>query len=116
MRRTEDPRLLAGRGQYVDDITVPKMIEAAVLRSPMAHARITGIDVSRARELPGVFDVITGRDLAAVAGEQPVIWFPIPTSGSRAPTRWPSTASAGSGRRSRPWWRSTATWPRTRWS
>jgi len=78
VRRTEDPRLLAGRGQYVDDVTVPKMIEAAVLRSPLAHARITGIDVSRARELPGVFDVITGRDLAAVAGEQPVIWFPIP--------------------------------------
>lgn len=78
VRRTEDPRLLAGRGRYVDDVTVPKMIEAAVLRSPMAHARITSIDVSAARELPGVFDVLTGTDLAAVAGEQPVIWFPIP--------------------------------------
>jgi carbon-monoxide dehydrogenase large subunit len=78
VRRTEDPRLLAGRGQYIDDLTVPKMIEAAVLRSPMAHARITSIDVSRARELPGVFDIITGEDLAAVAGQQPVIWLPIP--------------------------------------
>jgi carbon-monoxide dehydrogenase large subunit len=78
LRRTEDPRLLAGRGEYVDDLTVPKMIEAAVLRSPMAHARITSIDVSRARELPGVFDVITGNDLAALAGRQPVIWLPIP--------------------------------------
>ena len=78
VRRTEDPRLLAGRGQYVDDLTVPKMIEAAVLRSPVAHARITSIDVSQARALPGVFDVITGQDLAAVAGQQPVIWTPIP--------------------------------------
>ncbi|MCE0762461.1 xanthine dehydrogenase family protein molybdopterin-binding subunit [Pseudonocardia kujensis] len=77
IRRTEDPRLLAGRGQYVDDVTVPKMIEAAVLRSPLAHARITGIDVSRARELPGVFDVLVGEELAAVAGPQPVIWTPI---------------------------------------
>lgn len=78
MRRTEDPKLLAGRGQYVDDLTVPKMIEGAILRSPHAHARITGIDVSRARALPGVFDVLTGPELAAVAGQQPVIWFPIP--------------------------------------
>jgi aerobic carbon-monoxide dehydrogenase large subunit len=78
IRRTEDPRLLAGRGQYLDDITVPKMLEAAVLRSPVAHGRIVSIDVTRARELPGVFDVITGRDLAEVAGPQPVIWYPIP--------------------------------------
>ncbi|GEL16562.1 xanthine dehydrogenase family protein molybdopterin-binding subunit [Pseudonocardia asaccharolytica] len=78
VRRTEDPRLLAGRGQYIDDVTVPKMIEAAVLRSPLAHARITNIDVSRARAHPGVFDVLTGQDLATVAGQQPVIWFPIP--------------------------------------
>ncbi|MCU1630997.1 MAG: Carbon-monoxide dehydrogenase (acceptor) [Pseudonocardia sp.] len=78
IRRTEDPRLLAGRGQYIDDVTVPKMLQAAVLRSPHPHARITGIDTSRARALPGVFDVITGQDLAAVADQQPVIWFPIP--------------------------------------
>lgn len=78
MRRTEDPRLLAGRGQYVDDITVPKMIEGAILRSPHAHARIVSIDTAKARALPGVFDVITGTELAALAGQQPVIWFPIP--------------------------------------
>jgi carbon-monoxide dehydrogenase large subunit len=78
VKRTEDPRLLAGRGQYIDDISVPRMLEAAVLRSPLAHAKITNIDVSRALELPGVFDVITGQDLAKVAGKQPVIWHPIP--------------------------------------
>jgi carbon-monoxide dehydrogenase large subunit len=78
VKRTEDPRLLAGRGQYLDDISVPRMLEAAVLRSPLAHARIRRIDVSRALALPGVFDVITGADLAEVAGVQPVIWLPIP--------------------------------------
>lgn len=77
-RRTEDPRLLAGRGQYIDDLAVPKMIEAAILRSPVPHAVITSIDTSAARALPGVFDVITGQDLAVLAGEQPVIWLPIP--------------------------------------
>ena len=83
VRRKEDPRLLSGHGQYLDDISVPRMLEAAVLRSPYAHAHITGIDVSEARALPGVFDVITGQDLAAVANEQPIIWQPIP--GQRMP-------------------------------
>lgn len=78
MRRTEDPRLLAGRGEYIDDITLPKMIEAAVLRSPFAHAKILSIDVSAALAHPGVFDVITGAELVDLAGEQPVIWFPLP--------------------------------------
>ena len=76
--RREDPRLLAGHGQYIDDISVPRMLEAAVLRSPYAHARITSIDASQALALPGVFDVITGEDIAAVANKQPVIWHPIP--------------------------------------
>ncbi|MBA0127178.1 xanthine dehydrogenase family protein molybdopterin-binding subunit [Haloechinothrix sp. YIM 98757] len=74
----DDPSLLTGSSTYMDDITVPRMIEGAVLRSPVAHARITRIDVSKARELPGVFDVITGNDLVEIAGEQPVIWYPIP--------------------------------------
>ena len=64
VRNTEHPRLLAGHGQYLDDISVPRMLEAAVLRSPFAHARITKIDVSHALDLPGVFDVVTGEDLA----------------------------------------------------
>ncbi|GAA1239481.1 molybdopterin-dependent oxidoreductase [Prauserella halophila] len=77
-QRIEDPRLLTGHGTYIDDITVPRMIEGAVLRSPVAHARITRIDVSKAAELPGVFAVITGNDLVEFAGEQPVIWSVIP--------------------------------------
>lgn len=63
VRRVEDRRLLTGRGRYVDDIDLPGMAHAAFLRSPHPHARIQGIDVSRARWLPGVFSVLTGEDM-----------------------------------------------------
>nr|WP_033289839.1 hypothetical protein [Amycolatopsis jejuensis] len=79
MRRKEDPRLLTGRGRFLDDIAVPGMLEAAVLRSPVPHARITRIDASAALELPGVFAVITGEEVrAACATTQPVIWRMFP--------------------------------------
>ncbi|WP_214364569.1 xanthine dehydrogenase family protein molybdopterin-binding subunit [Pseudonocardia sp. H11422] len=78
IRRTEDPRLLAGQARYLDDIRLPGMLEGAVLRSPYPHARILRIDVSRARELPGVFDVITGAEVRELAAPQPVIWQQIP--------------------------------------
>lgn len=74
VRRVEDPRLLTGRGRYVDDIRLPGMLEAAILRSPHPHARIVRIDIARALDLPGVYDVITGADLAGVVQPQPVIW------------------------------------------
>ena len=52
MKRVEDPRLLVGKGVYADDVNVPEMAHAAVLRSPHAHARIVSIDVSKARRAP----------------------------------------------------------------
>ena len=58
--RREDPRILAGRGTYVDDVRVPGMLHAAVLRSPHAHARIKSIDTSDAKRVPGVVAVLTG--------------------------------------------------------
>jgi carbon-monoxide dehydrogenase large subunit len=64
--RVEDPRFLTGRATYTDDVHLPGMLEAAFVRSPHAHARIRGIDVARARALPGVRGVFTGQDLAAV--------------------------------------------------
>jgi carbon-monoxide dehydrogenase large subunit len=64
VRRVEDPRLLTGRGQFVDDVAVPGMLEAAFVRSPHPHARIAGIDTGAAAALPGVVAVITGDDLA----------------------------------------------------
>ena len=63
--RTEDPRLLTGRGKYVDDMTLVAQCHAHVLRSPHAHARIASIDTSAAQESPGVLLVLTGEDWAA---------------------------------------------------
>jgi len=63
IKRREDPRLIMGRGTYVDDVQLPRMTYAAILRSPYAHARIRSINVDRAKALPGVVAVITGADL-----------------------------------------------------
>jgi aerobic carbon-monoxide dehydrogenase large subunit len=63
IKRREDPRLIMGRGTYVDDVQLPRMCFAAILRSPYAHARIRGIDVSKAKALPGVLAVMTGAEL-----------------------------------------------------
>jgi carbon-monoxide dehydrogenase large subunit len=72
VRRVEDPRLLKGEGRYTDDIALPGQAIGYVLRSPHAHARITGLDASAARGMPGVLAVITGADLkAAGLGELP---------------------------------------------
>ena len=62
VKRRDDPRILAGRGTYVDDIKLPGMLHAAVLRSPYAHARIKSIDTSEARRVPGVVAIQTGAD------------------------------------------------------
>jgi len=65
--RVEDPKLLTGKGRYIDDLSLPNMAHAAVLRSPHAHARIIRINKSRAEALPGVVCVVTGRELSEVA-------------------------------------------------
>ncbi len=61
--RREDPKLLAGRGRFVDDVALPRMLHAAFVRSPYAHAEIGGIDPARALALPGVHAVVTGADV-----------------------------------------------------
>lgn len=66
IRRREDPKLMTGDGSFLDDVRLPGMSYAAVLRSPLAHAKITSIDVRRARAMPGVIGVFTGEDLADV--------------------------------------------------
>src|SRR5918997_5248524 len=63
VQRVEDPRLLQGRGTFVDDIVRPGMLHACFVRSPFAHARINGIDASAAIALPGVVAVFTAADL-----------------------------------------------------
>ena len=75
LRRLEDTRLLTGKGRYSDDFAMAGQARAFVLRSPHAHARIKPIDVSAARDLPGVLLVLTGADVAA-EGLKPVPHIP----------------------------------------
>ncbi|HZB39561.1 MAG TPA: molybdopterin cofactor-binding domain-containing protein, partial [Ilumatobacter sp.] len=72
MLRKEDVRFLRGRGNYVDDITLPGMLHGALLRSPHAHARIVSIDTARAEAHPKVHAVITG----AVLDTLGLAWMP----------------------------------------
>jgi aerobic carbon-monoxide dehydrogenase large subunit len=64
--RTEDPRFLTSGGVYTDDMRLPGSCHVHFVRSTVAHARITGIDASAAREAPGVIAVFTGADLAGL--------------------------------------------------
>src|SRR5438132_5993658 len=71
VKRREDPRILAGRGTYVDDIKLPSLLHAAVLRSPHAHARIKSIDTREARRVPGVVAVLTGPEALEYVSPMP---------------------------------------------
>ncbi len=78
-RRKEDARLITGRTRWTDNIVLPGMLHLAMVRSPVAHGRITSIDTSAAKESPGVLGVWTGPELP---GSRPA---------SRAPGRSPPT-------------------------
>ena len=71
IRKVEDPKFLRGRGGYIADLIRPGMLQAAVLRSPMPHARIVSIDTSAAEAAPGVHLVMTGAQAAEVTGPLP---------------------------------------------
>jgi carbon-monoxide dehydrogenase large subunit len=73
-RRKEDAHLITGRTTWTDNMSVPGMLHLAVLRSPMAHATITSIDVSGAKQRPGVVAVFTGQDFAETQGNVPCAW------------------------------------------
>ncbi|MGW4643098.1 xanthine dehydrogenase family protein molybdopterin-binding subunit [Sphaerisporangium sp. NPDC004334] len=73
-RRKEDARLVTGRTQWTDNIQLPGMLHVAFLRSPMAHARITGVDTSAARSMPGVIAAFSGGDFAGEQGTLPCAW------------------------------------------
>ena len=73
--RREDARLITGRGTYVDNYAAPGLLHLVIARSPIAHARINGVDVSNARKAPGVVAVFTGAELAdAWPTGLPCIW------------------------------------------
>ena len=68
VRRTEDKRFLTGQGRYTDDIVLPGMVYAYILRSPYAHARIKSIDTSKALAMKGVVAIYTGKDFENING------------------------------------------------
>jgi carbon-monoxide dehydrogenase large subunit len=72
VRRKEDDRFIRGKGNYVDDVKLPGMLHMAILRSPFAHAKINGIDTSRASAIPGVIAVVTGELMA----QHNLAWMP----------------------------------------
>ena len=116
MLRVEDGPLLRGQGRFVDDIRLPGMLHAAFFRSPFAHAKLTRIDVTKARALPGVRAVFTYDDLrphltcdriplalpsAAIRfNVDPFVLAHDELSMSANPSRW--------------WWRRVARLPKTR--
>src|SRR5262252_4548199 len=72
IKRKEDGRFLVGRGNYLDDVSLPGMLHMVILRSPHAHARIRSIDTSAAGAAPGVIAVVTGELLA----QHNLAWLP----------------------------------------
>src|SRR5699024_8531527 len=72
--RKEDRHLVTGRTTWVDNMVLPGMVHLAILRSPMAHAKITSIDVSGARTARGVLGAWSGKDFADVQGDLPCAW------------------------------------------
>src|SRR6266511_3476486 len=88
MLRKEDAPLITGQGRYVDNLVLPGMLFVSIVRSPMAHARITGVDVSAALQLPGVVAAYSGADLASEwAAGLPCAWPVAPDT--KIPNHWP---------------------------
>src|SRR5262245_5060411 len=85
IKRREDPRLITGQGKYTDDLVLPGMAHLCVVRSPHGHARIKKIDVSKARQVPGVVGVYTGAEMKdAGFGGIPCAWV-VPNSDTKTP-------------------------------
>jgi carbon-monoxide dehydrogenase large subunit len=72
VKRKEDDRFIRGRGSYIDDVKLPGILHMAILRSPLAHAKINSIDTSKAAALPGVVAVVTGELMA----QHNLAWMP----------------------------------------
>ena len=89
IKRREDERLVTGRGRYLDDLRLPGILHAAIVRSPYAHARVARIDGAPARALPGVIAVLTGADIPECTGSAVP---PLVPSTSIRPYRHPAAA------------------------
>jgi len=74
IKRVEDKRFITGQGKYTDDIKIPGMVHAYVLRSPYAHAHVKNIDSAAAAKVPGVISIITGADIPEAIAGVPCGW------------------------------------------
>ena len=81
LKRREDKRLLTGQGQFVADLVLPRMLHAVLVRSPLAHARIRSVDLTRAKAAPGVVYAMNGADLLQLLP-------PIPEGQIALPPKW----------------------------
>src|SRR5436190_5454607 len=79
--RREDRRLLTGQGQFTADLVLPRMTHAVVVRSPVAHARIRSVDLSRSLTAPGVLAALNGADLLQLLP-------PVPEGQISLPSKW----------------------------
>src|SRR5579864_1114935 len=79
--RREDRRLLMGQGQFVADLVLPRMLHAVLVRSPVAHARIRAVDLTRAAAAPGVMAALNGADLLQMLP-------PVPEGQISLPQKW----------------------------
>jgi carbon-monoxide dehydrogenase large subunit len=90
--RKEDPALLTGESKYTNDLSIPGALHLALVRSPYAHARITGVDVSAALAMPGVVAAYSGADLTELwAAPMPSAW-PV-TADMKNPAHYPIAVS-----------------------
>src|SRR5437763_16793839 len=80
-------RLTQGRGQYVDDIVLPRMLNVAYVRSPHAHAKIVKIGTKKAAAMPGVVRIVTGAEIAIVC--KPYVGVLTHLQGMRSPPQYP---------------------------
>src|SRR3954452_17836143 len=81
--RREDRRLLTGQGQFIADLVLPRTLHAVLVRSPVAHARIRSVDLSRAAAAPGVVLALNGADLLQLLP-------PVPEGQISLPSKWTS--------------------------
>ncbi|MGH8935336.1 MAG: xanthine dehydrogenase family protein molybdopterin-binding subunit [Acidimicrobiia bacterium] len=89
VKRLEDPRLISGEAKYTEDLVVAGTAHMIVVRSPYAHATITGIDTSTAEQMPGVLAAFTGRQMKEAGfGGIPCAWI-VPESNCRSPEHPP---------------------------
>jgi len=79
LKRREDQRLLTGQGQFIADLTLPRMLHAAFIRSPLAHARIRDVELAKVRAAPGVAFAMNGADLLRLLPPAPEAQLALPS-------------------------------------